>query len=181
MMRLFVAIDLPDTVKDRLTALQTDIPTARWVNRNQMHLTLFFIGDTDQIGTIKTALADVQTKAFPLTLAGVGRFPKRRREPPRVLWVGVNAEPALQDLHRQVTAALVSVGFKPEARPFSAHITLARLKTRDPLDQVDQFLDDHRALQIPPFSVSEFVLFSSILSPQGARYRREAVFSLTTP
>jgi 2'-5' RNA ligase len=94
-MRLFVAIDLPDTVKDQLDTLPTRIPTARWMKRQQMHLTLFFLGETDRIPDIKDALASVKAPPFSLSLAGVGRFPQRQKQPPRVLWVGIDAESAL--------------------------------------------------------------------------------------
>ncbi len=177
-MRLFAAIDLPDAVKDQLDMLPTRIPSARWVVRQQMHLTLFFLGETDRLHDIKNALSRVVAPPFELTLTGVGRFPKRQKQPPRVLWAGIAAEPALGPLHAQVTTALTGIGFEPEDRPFSPHITLARLKTREPLPEVDAFLKAHRAFRVPSIPITEFVLFSSVLSPQGARYAREAVFSL---
>lgn len=177
-MRLFVAVDLPDDLKTTLLRLQTDIPTARWSNRHQMHLTLFFIGETDQIAAVKAALEKVQLAPFDWSLAGVGRFPPGKRQPPRILWAGVEAPAALGALHAQVATALASLGFVTDERPFSPHITLARLKTNGPLPAVDAFLDQHRAFRAGPAAVSEFVLFSSELSPQGARYRREAVYPL---
>ena len=177
-MRLFVAIDLPDAVKDQLDALLTPIPSARWVKRQQMHLTLFFLGETDRLADIQTALAGIEARPFELTLTGVGRFPKRRKQPPRVLWAGIDAEPALTQLHHQVTTALTDIGFEAEDRPFSPHITLARLKTREPLPEVDAFLSAYRAFHTPAIAITEFVLFSSVLAPQGARYQREAVFAL---
>ena len=179
-MRLFVAIDLPDAVKDQLGALQTHISSARWVKRHQMHLTLFFLGETDRLPDIQVALASIEAQAFELTLTGVGRFPKRRKQPPRVLWAGINAAPALDQLHHQVTTALTDIGFEAENRPFSPHITLARLKTRGPLPEVDAFLSAHHAFRTPAIAITEFVLFSSVLAPQGARYQREAVFPLRT-
>lgn len=179
-MRLFVAIDLPDTVKDQLDTLQTCIPTARWVKRQQMHLTLFFLGETDRLPDIKNSLASIETPPFSLTLTGVGRFPKRHRQPPRVLWVGIDAEPALAQLHEQVTTALAEIGFEPEHRPFSPHITLARFKTREPLPEVDALLNAHGAFRVPSIAITEFVLFSSALTPQGPLYEREAVFALQT-
>jgi RNA 2',3'-cyclic 3'-phosphodiesterase len=179
-MRLFVAIDLPDTVKDQLDTLSTRIPTARWVKRQQMHLTLFFLGETDGIPDIKNALASVKAPSFSLSLAGVGRFPQRQKQPPRVLWVGIDAESALEQLHKKVTTVLAGLGFEPEDRPFSPHITLARLKTHEPLPEVDAFLDTHRTFRVPCISITEFVLFSSVLSPQGSRYQREAIFALQT-
>jgi 2'-5' RNA ligase len=177
-MRLFVAIDLPEMVKDQLDTLQARIPTARWVRRQQIHLTLFFLGETERIQEIKDALASVKAPPFALTLAGVGRFPKRHRQPPRVLWVGIDDEPALAHLHQKVTAVLAERGFKSENRPFSPHLTLARLKTREPLPEVDTFLNHHSAFRVAAIPIHEFVLFSSVLAPQGARYEREAIFAL---
>lgn len=179
-MRLFVATDFPDAVKDQLGALQTRIATARWVSRQQMHVTLFFLGETDRVDNIKAALGNIKAPPFALTLSGVGRFPARRKQPPRVLWVGIDPEPALDDLHQQVTTAMAGLGFVPEDRPFRPHITLSRLKTREPLPEVDAFLDAHSAFQASHVPVTEFVLFSSELSPQGARYQREAVYALPT-
>ncbi len=177
-MRLFVAIDLPDPVKDQLDTLQTPIPTARWVKRQQMHLTLNFLGETDRIQDIKDVLASVVAPPFVMTLSGAGRFPKRQKQPPRVLWVGVDAEPALDQLHKTVTTVLAGIGFVPEDRSFNPHITLARLKTREPLPEVDAFLGTHGLFRTPAISITEFILFSSVLSPQDSRYEREAVFAL---
>lgn len=178
-MRLFVAVDLPETVKDQLGTLPAPIPTARWVKRQQMHLTLFFLGETDRLQGVKDALSHIVAQPFELTLTGVGRFPKRPKQPPRVLWIGIDPEPALNQLHTKVTAALAGIGFQPEDRSFSPHITLARLKTRERLPEVDAFLSTHAALQVPAGRITEFVLFSSVLSPEGARYEREAVFALS--
>jgi 2'-5' RNA ligase len=177
-MCLFVAIDLPEIVKDQLDTLQAHIPTVRWVRRQQIHLTLFFLGETERIQEIKDALSSIEVPPFALTLAGVGRFPRRPKQPPRVLWVGIDSEPALAHLHQKVTAVLAELGFEPEDRPFSPHITLARLQTREPLPEVDAFINRHRAFRVSDIPVHEFVLFSSVLSPQGARYAREAIFAL---
>jgi 2'-5' RNA ligase len=178
-MRLFVALDLPEIVKDELHTLRTEMPTARWVNRQQMHLTLFFLGETERIPDVKDALASIEAPPFVLTLAGVGRFPKRSKQAPRVLWVGIDNEPALAQLHQKITTALAEIGFEPEDRPFSPHMTLARLKTREPLPEVDAFLNSHSTFRVAAIPIHEFVLFSSLLSPQGSRYEREASFALT--
>jgi 2'-5' RNA ligase len=177
-MRLFVAIDFPGIIKDQLVRLQTDIPTARWSKPHQMHLTLFFIGETERVPAVKEALAEVESPSFRLTLTGTGRFPKDGRQPPRVLWAGIQLHPALMALQKQVTTALTGIGFIAEDRPYSPHVTLARLQTERPLRQVDAFLSEHRAFQTEPLPVTEFVLFSSVLLPEGPRYKREAVYSL---
>ncbi len=177
-MRLFVAVDLPEAVKDQLAALRTPVPTARWVGREQMHLTLFFIGETGRVDAVKDALAGVQAGRFEMALAGVGRFPPAGRRPPRVLWAGVDAPPALHQLQAQVSAALVGAGFRANERPFSPHITLARLKAERPLAEVNRFLEQQRDFQTAPFPVEQFTLFSSTLTPQGAQYAVQAVYRL---
>ncbi|ETW99696.1 MAG: hypothetical protein ETSY2_40385, partial [Candidatus Entotheonella gemina] len=140
----------------------------------------FFLGETDRLQDIKDALASVTAAPFELTLASVGRFPKRQKQPPRVLWVGIDADPALGQLHKKITQVLAEIGFEPEDRLFNPHITLARLKTREPLPEVDTFLNAHDVFRVPSIPITEFTLFSSMLSSQGAHYEREAVFALKT-
>ena len=177
-MRLFVAIDFPGTIKDQLIRLQADIPTARWSKPHQLHLTLFFIGETERVPAVKDALMTVDSPSFRLTLTSTGRFPKDGRQPPRVLWAGVQSHPGLMALQKHVTAALTGIGFVAEDRPYSPHITLARLQTERSLPSVDAFLNAHRMFQTEPMPVTEFVLFSSVLLPEGPRYKREAVYGL---
>lgn len=179
MSRLFVAIDLPDPIKDHLTKMCSGVPGAKWVQRPQLHLTMRFIGevDTPKFQEIKTALAGVQSEAFTMTLQGIGRFPPKGAA--RVLWVGIAPQPALHQLQRQIENSLVQgIGLTPEDRPFSAHITLARLKSPPPPQTVERFLSQHEQFQTEVIAVESFVLYSSILTPQGPHYRREASFAL---
>jgi 2'-5' RNA ligase len=177
-MRLFVAIDFPGTIKDQLIRLQTNIPTARWSKPHQLHLTLFFIGETERVPAVKEALTNVNSPSFRLTLSGAGRFPKDGRQTPRVLWAGVQSHPGLMALQKQVATALTGIGFVADDHPYSPHVTLARLQTERPLPSVDAFINAHRSFQTEPMPVTEFVLFSSVLLPEGPRYKREAVYSL---
>ena len=110
-------------------------------------------------------------------MRGVGRFPPGKR-PARVLWAGIVEQPALLALQAAVETALGAVGFEPEDRPFSPHITLARLKGDA---TVERFLQQHGAFRAEPFTVSEFYLVSSLLTPQGPLYRYEAHFPLHDP
>jgi 2'-5' RNA ligase len=178
-MRLFVAIDFPDDIKDRVSDLKTEIPAARWVSRDQMHLTLFFIGETERIQAVKDVLASVQAAPFDLTLSGVGRFPSDNRKPPRVLWVGIQPQPMLNALQANVTAALTAIEFQAEDRPFSPHLTLARLKTEYSSPKTAQFLAAHQSFQTEPIPISAFMLYSSVLSSDGARYTHETVYPLS--
>lgn len=181
MYRLFVAIDLPDAVKDQLAALCDGVPGAKWVQRSQLHLTLRFIGEVDapRFQQIKTALTSVQAAPFTMTLQGVGQFPPKRAA--RVLWVGVTAPQQLKHLHRHVESALGDVGIAPEDRPFEAHITLARLKTPPPPSAVQRYLSQYSSFQSEAIPVEAFILYSSALSPQGPTYRQEAVYPLLQP
>jgi RNA 2',3'-cyclic 3'-phosphodiesterase len=178
MQRLFVAIDLPDAMKNALGALCTGIPGAKWVKREQMHLTLRFIGDVDdeQSEAIKNELASAQATAFEMNLEGVGQFPTKGKA--RVLWVGVKAPPALSDLQGKVNNALDKLGIQPEDHPFSPHITLARFKTPPPQDNMRQFFTKNADFKTEPFTVEAFILFASELRPEGLVYRKEGVYSL---
>jgi RNA 2',3'-cyclic 3'-phosphodiesterase len=178
MQRLFVAINLPDAVKNTLGALCTNVPGAKWVKHPQMHLTLRFIGDVDdqQSEAIKSGLDSLQAAPFEMRLEGVGQFPARGK--PRVLWVGVKAPPVLSDLQQQVNTTLDRVSLTPEDHPFSPHITLARFKTPPPQDNMRQFFTKNADFKTEPFRVETFILFSSELRSEGAVYRKEGVYSL---
>jgi 2'-5' RNA ligase len=144
-----------------------DIPGARWVPLEQIHLTLAFLGevDDDTLKLLTMALSEIQAPGFGLRFDGTGCFPDRRR--PRVLWVGLEPEPLLSNLASLVRRAVLACGIPQEERPFSAHITLARL--RFPASrEAASFLDRPGSIEIPPVSVREFILFQSRLTPKGA-------------
>lgn len=177
-MRLFVAVDLPNAVKDQLEALRTPVPGARWVSRDQMHLTLFFVGETERVSAVKAALQPVHAAPFDLLLSGVGRFPAGSRRPPRVLWAGFAPQPALLALQAQVAAALTALGFPPDDRPYTPHLTLARVKAEQPLPAAERFLAAHADFRAGPVRVEAFTLYASDLTPQGARYTPQARYPL---
>lgn len=184
-MRLFVAIELPDAVKAELAALNTGIPGAGWVKPPAMHLTLRFLGDRIdpiRMTPIKTALASVKGAPFVIALRGTGRFPAAkgsRAKPARVLWVGSEKQPALLTLQASVEQALATVDFPPDERGFSPHITLARLKDEgESASAVARFLDAQKDFSAEPFTVERFYLVSSLLTPEGPKYRHEASFPL---
>jgi len=173
--RLFIAIELPDEIKRSLSSMCQEIPDARWVGGPEIHLTLRFIGDVlpQTFAQIKKELATVSFAPFPLTLKGVGHFPPHGH--PRVLWIGLEPCSALVTLQQQIEAALAKVGIAAEERPFSPHITLARLKEHAAA-AVAQFEARHHDLSFPPFTASEFILFSSVLTPRGAIHRKEEIY-----
>ncbi|MEX1363743.1 MAG: RNA 2',3'-cyclic phosphodiesterase [Nannocystaceae bacterium] len=176
-MRLFVGIDLPDPVDDHLALVAGGIPGARWLDREQLHLTLRFIGEVDG-GTkrrLEDALDTVRHPAFQCGLAGVGFFPPSGK--PHTLWAGVSDPQPLRELAARVERALVRAGLPPERRKYHPHVTLARLRS-SPQPRVLQFLQHHALLQTATFEVDTFLLYSSVLTPGGAKYRIEHGFGL---
>ena len=176
MIRLFVALALPDSVAQPLLLLQGGVPGARWCEREQLHLTLRFIGEVDgrDASAIDDALATIRAPRFPLELKGVGEFGSRN---PRALWAGVRDDVAVLHLQRKIESALQRVGLPPEERKFSPHVTLARLRNA-PRERVITFLAVHALYASAPFEVNNFILFSSKTTPNGSLYRPERSYAL---
>jgi len=176
-MRLFIAIELPAELKSTVGRLRVEIPGARWVPAEQIHLTLAFLGEVEEncLGALSGELARIRLPSFRLSFSGTGCFPDRRR--PRVLWIGLQPEARLQQLAAKVHEVLLACGIPQEERPFSPHITLARLKMAPPR-AADTFLDQQQELKLPPFFVQEFSLFQSRLTPQGALHTPLRAFPL---
>jgi 2'-5' RNA ligase len=176
MIRLFVALALPDDVAESLLAIQSGVPGARWMSREQLHLTLRFIGEVDESDAagIDEALAAISAPQFSLELKGVGEFGGRN---PRALWSGVAGDGALIHLQRKVESAMQRLGLPAEERKFTPHVTLARLRAAPP-GRVLDFLHDHALYSSGPFDVKEFILYSSRTTPNGSIYAAEREYPL---
>ncbi len=166
-MRLFIAIELPDDLKSALDSLGMDVPGARWVPPEQLHLTLAFLGEVEEktAEEVSERLALIDSPSFQFCFSGTGCFPNRRR--PRVLWAGLVPSPGLMRLAGRVHGVVLACGIPLEERPFSPHITLARLRFPAAME-VEAFFSMPQKLKLPPFSVREFTLFQSRLTPSGA-------------
>ncbi len=177
MIRLFVAIALPDPVRKRLESLCCGLRGAKWVRPENMHLTLRFIGEAPNhaVGDFDAALAEIRAPGFDLTLEEVGRFGKGRN--PHTVWAGVVKSEPLIRLQAKIDSALVRVGCPPEGRKFSAHVTTARLSRAKPRD-VESWVADRAAFRTGPFTVDRFTLFSSHLASAGAIHTIEAEYPL---
>src|SRR5579872_5153038 len=165
MLRLFVGIDLPPELKLNLSLLCSGVPSARWVDAGNLHVTLRFIGEVDEgmASDIDEALAQIRAPRFELALAGVGHFGTR------MLWAGIERNPGLHHLREKVESAIVRLGFEPEGRRYAPHVTLARLKgTGDA--RVQAFLAEHALFRADPFPVDHFSLVASYLTKSGAIY-----------
>jgi len=177
-MRLFIALDLPWTLKERLAALAGGVPGARWVPPENFHLTLRFIGETPafQAEEIDLAMSALRARGFSLSLAGVGVFAKAGR--PTSLWVGVEKNPPLDHLRSKIETALQRIGLEPDRRRFEPHVTLARLK--DPVEaKLAAYVQAHNLFRAEPVPVEHFTLFSSRLGKEQSVYTAEVEYDLT--
>ena len=168
MHRLFVAIRPPDRVRDLLLDTMGGVSGARWQTDDQLHLTLRFIGEVDRHTAvdIHAALGGIHHPRFEIALNGLGTFDRRGLA--ETVWVGVAPHEPLKSLHKKVDQAMTRVGIAPEQRAYLPHITLARLKRSS--GPVRNLLELSGGLRSEPFQVTEFALFESKLTPEGAVY-----------
>jgi 2'-5' RNA ligase len=184
MIRTFIAVDLPEEVKDRIeetvAPLRPLSRSIRWVRPEGLHLTLKFLGEIpgEQLDDIFAALETALSGRPPVRfrLSGLGGFPNLRR--PRVLWIGVSegGEP-LGELAGIVEKALIPCGFPPEKRPFSAHLTLGRVRSPRGLQAV---LDRLPAVEYDsgPITAGAVKVMKSRLKPTGAEYSALKIIEL---
>jgi len=176
--RLFVALELPWEVRERLARMSGGVPGARWLDAGQMHVTLRFIGEVDghTRDDIEAALSKVNVAPFVLRVDGVGCFGVGKKA--RVLWAGLTANETLSRLQSKIETAIAKVGLEPERRKFHPHVTLARLKQPD-VPRLSDFLARNGDLISEDLPVDHFTLFSSHLGNAGAVYRIEETFPLS--
>lgn len=179
-----MAILLPDDLRARLAAEVDRLrPLARdvaWVATANLHLTLKFLGAVDaaRLDAVRAALGGAGGPPFDLVLRGLGAFPSATR--PRVLWAGAgggHAEAAA--LAGRLEAALAPLGFAPEGRPFSAHVTLGRVREPRRNPPLADALTAAADRELGRLRVDRFALMRSDLSPRGARYTELATVSLS--
>jgi 2'-5' RNA ligase len=183
--RTFVCIEVPASIRARIEALQralrqSDVPIS-WVKPANIHLTIKFLGDVaasrmdDVRGAVERACAGLPP--FEVTVAGTGCFPSARS--PRVLWVGLNpVADELRRLHSNIEAALEREGFAREAKRFSPHLTIARV--RDPFKAhatVEALMAAGFAAET--FSAREVIVMRSDLHPSGSIYTPQSVVHLS--
>lgn len=176
MPRLFSAIEIPRELRLRLAMVRARIFGARWIEVEDMHLTVRFFGDVEPAVAreLIERLGDVSVKPFELTLEGLGVFGGGH---PRAIWAGIRPERALEQLQQRHERVARQVGLAPEARTYTPHVTLARLKgTR--AREVAHFLESYGGFLAAPFQVTRFVLLSSQPGTGGGPYVTEATYGL---
>lgn len=184
-LRLFLAIELPaghrSAVARCLADVEGDLPPARWVREESLHLTLVFLGDTDpdRVPDLTAAVhpAFAAVPRFESALTVPGTFPPER--PARVAWIGLRSGPELEGLQRGVArSAADALDLEPERRPFHAHVTVARPRKPWTRGARETFARVAAGLPDEPFVVTEGVLYRSELGPGGARYTAVERFPL---
>jgi 2'-5' RNA ligase len=196
-MRVFVALDIDDAIRERLEQFLDGVrgfaPEARWVRPESMHVTLKFIGEksSEAVDEIKQALGGVRAGGFEISFRGHGFFPTAKA--PRVFWIGIAASPQLAALAKSVDEAAAGLGVPREEHAFSPHLTLARggghrgsgaphrLKGDGPnpvFQRLQEKLAAKRSLEFGTMTAREFFLYQSQPMRGGARYTRIARFGL---
>ena len=177
MPRLFTALEIPRDAALSLSLLRGGLPGARWIDVENYHITLRFIGDIEGhvADEIANALDRVRRRAFPLTLSGVGVFGGKK---PHAVWAGVAASPDLTALQGEIDRICQRLGISADPRKFTPHVTLARLRNSSPLE-VAQYLSARGNFSAQPFRVGRFVLMSSRDSVGGGPYIVEEAWPLS--
>ncbi|WP_137133828.1 RNA 2',3'-cyclic phosphodiesterase [Rhizobium sp. FKY42] len=176
MPRLFTALEIPRHIALSLSLLRGGLPGARWIDVENYHITLRFIGDVDgrTADEIVDRLDRIDREEFQLTLTGIGSFGSKK---PHSIWAGVSPSPELQALQGEIDRICMRIGLAPDPRKFTPHVTLARLKNSR-LDDVVQYLSGRGNFHTMSFTVPRFVLMSSKESVGGGPYLTEEVFPL---
>jgi 2'-5' RNA ligase len=177
-LRTFIAVDIGKPIRDRAVALQEKLAqtssAVKWVEPENLHVTLLFLGEVDdrEVPTICRVVAEQTQRhpAFSLSIERVGCFPNARR--PRILWIGVGqGTQELCALHDGLEPPLLDLGcYRREERKYTPHITLGRVKSERPADQLAAALATHAGWQGGQTIVNEILVMSSKLTPQGPIY-----------
>lgn len=184
-MRLFVAVELSEQARAEVAALQTELRSSgadvKWVEPENLHLTLKFLGETaaEKVPALTDGLRQIAAEAqpFSISMEGLGAFPRNER--PRVLWVGIKeGRQPLEELAAGVEGACSRLGFPSEERPFSAHLTIGRVRSSAGLGPLVQRLRETRFGPSDRVEVRRAVLLQSVLSPRGPVYHTLAELPL---
>ncbi|QGG92395.1 RNA 2',3'-cyclic phosphodiesterase [Agrobacterium sp. MA01] len=176
MPRLFTALEIPRSAAMSLSLLRGGLPGARWIDVENYHITLRFIGDVDgrTADEVVDRLDRIDRPEFSLTLNGIGSFGSKK---PHSIWAGVSPAPELFALQSEIERICQRIGLLPDPRKFTPHVTLARLKASR-VEDVVHYLSGRGNFHTMPFCVGRFVLLSSRESVGGGPYLTEEIFPL---
>ena len=180
-MRTFIAVDFQTEILTKIERIidylrtQTPVDALKWVKRDNLHLTLKFIGEIspDKIYQVKALMAEalLSSTAFAVEVKGLGMYPNANN--PRVVWLGIENGSGLVDTHKRLNNILSQVNIKPDTRPFSPHLTIARVKKNALPNQVKLVggtLSQFKVGSLGITRVENIRLYQSELTPQGSIY-----------
>jgi 2'-5' RNA ligase len=182
-LRAFIAIEIPVPIQNAIQQQTANLHQAldsslvRWVPAHNIHLTLKFLGDVspaniEMLTQMLIQEADQQPE-FDIRISGIGSFPTSRR--PRVIWIGLHAPAVLNALQRSIESSAARLGYAPEERPFSPHLTIGRVRQNLPaagLQKIRNALERTEVGDLGSARVASVHLFKSDLQPGGSVYTK---------
>lgn len=184
--RSFISIELPDGIKRSITKLIAELRKAgidvAWVPAEKIHLTLKFLGNTDDslIPKIKERISNklLHYNAFYINIIGIGCFPSEKR--PRVLWVGVERSDILQSILKEIDTECAGLGFAREDRPFSPHLTIGRVRSQKGVAEMLRRFTEFRTTDFGTVEAKSIHIMKSELKPAGAEHTSIAEIPIGT-
>lgn len=181
--RAFLAIDLDDDLKPKINKIIRQFKQIntkiKYVELENLHLTLKFFGDIDTNGLnlLENAISNVlnEFKPFKINIAGCGAFPNNNHI--KVIWVGIEDDTILKDLHDRLDKEFARIGFDKDKK-FSTHLTVGRMKSAKNKNQVKSIIEEFENVEIGEMEVSQISLKKSTLTPKGPIYHDIKVFEL---
>ena len=177
MKRTFIATKISPGEKllKTYTKLRNELKNEKikWVNSEQFHITLFFLGDTDEemIPRIRTQLGNMadQFNTFNINLSGLGVFKNINK--PRVLWTGIYQYDTMKKIKERIEEEIVALGFPAEEREFRPHLTIARLKWINDKEKLKDLIETYKKEDFQQVKINEIIYYESILKPSGPVYK----------
>lgn len=181
-MRLFVALEIPSSVRENLAAaireMRSIAPQPKWVRPENLHVTLKFLGETpaEKLDAVRTALSAVRSvQPVELRFHGLGFFPNDKR--PHVFWAGITSSPHIAPLAHTIDQATTALGFPAETRPFTPHLTLARLDPPGISPALRAAAAQNASREFGTLNTASFHLIQSKTKSTGAEYTTLHSFS----
>ena len=178
-MRAFIAIELSDNIRDTLSQIQSHLKYSgadvKWIEKDNIHLTLKFLGEIseEKLQQVKLALEIIgkETRPFEISIKDIGAFPKI--DHPRVIWVGLDkGVEESKTLAEKIDEELSKTGFAKESRPFAAHLTLGRVRSAKNRQALQQKIKNCQLSTVNCQLIKSIALFQSKLTPKGPIYTK---------
>jgi 2'-5' RNA ligase len=179
--RTFIAVDFPASMLEKIEDItaffksKTPEKALKWVDKDNLHLTLKFLGEINksQIEQVQTVMAQSLEGYQPvdIEISGLGMYPDKRV--PRVIWLGISGGEHLLEFHKTLDQSLARLGIKPEGRPYSPHLTIARVRRgtdKNIAKEIGETLSQFKVEPLGAIHIDRVLLYQSELTPSGPVY-----------